>query len=82
MIDITSVDIVDGKSLKVHCKSGSGTKFMVIKTSYHDFINGIWRYNEGLLMQDAFPTLNADEREFLISGTLPDEFNEMFGSQE
>jgi len=32
----------------------------------------------GTLAQDAFPQLNADEREFLMTGMTPDEWNEMF----
>lgn len=33
-------------------------------------------------IQNAFPNLSADEREFLISGVSPDEWNEMFESSE
>ena len=32
----------------------------------------------GTLAQDAFPQLTADEREFLMTGMTPDEWNEMF----
>ena len=32
----------------------------------------------GALVQDAFPYLNADEREFLISGMNPTEFAALF----
>jgi len=31
------------------------------------------------LAQDAFPFLSHTEREFLISGITPDEWNELFG---
>ena len=34
------------------------------------------------LIQDALPFLTPDEREFLISGTLPEEFDLMFGESE
>lgn len=30
-------------------------------------------------VQDIFPNLTPPEREFLISGTTPDEWKEMFG---
>ena len=36
-----------------------------------------WR--EGTLIQDVMPHLTPDEREFLISGTAPGEFSELFG---
>ena len=32
----------------------------------------------GALAQDAFPQLNADEREFLMTGITPAEWNEAF----
>jgi hypothetical protein len=31
-----------------------------------------------MLIQDVFPELNADEREFMISGTHPACWDEMF----
>ena len=36
-----------------------------------------WR--TGTLIQDAMPHLNRQQREFLISGTTPDEWAEAFG---
>lgn len=30
------------------------------------------KYNEGTFIQDAFPYLSADDREFLISGMSPE----------
>lgn len=39
-------------------------------------------YNAGALIQDAFPFLNAGEREFLKTGTPPHVWEEMFGDGE
>jgi len=39
-------------------------------------------YEKGALLQNAFPFLNADEREFLKTGTPPHVWNEMFGGGE
>ena len=36
-----------------------------------------WRYR-GALIQDAFPDLDADQREFLMTGITPAEWAEMF----
>lgn len=36
-------------------------------------------YKAGKHAQDAFPGLNDDEREFIISGTYPGEWDQMFG---
>lgn len=36
----------------------------------------------GKMIQDVFPMLNADEREFLMTGITPDKWNAMFGESE
>lgn len=36
-----------------------------------------WR--GGVLIQDAMPNLSADDREFLMTGTTPEEWKELFG---
>ena len=44
-----------------------------------------WKLNPGIgtkHIQDCFPQLNAGQREFLISGITPEEWDEMFGSEE
>ena len=35
-----------------------------------------------ILIQDAFPNLNAEQREFLLSGITPQEWNDTFGEEE
>ena len=37
-------------------------------------------YQNGALAQDAFPHLSKDDREFLISGTSPEGWNQTFGN--
>lgn len=37
------------------------------------------KWKGGLLIQQAFPFLNADEREFIMTGTPPNVWNEIFG---
>jgi hypothetical protein len=36
-------------------------------------------YNGGMLVQNAFPNLNADEREFIMTGITKAEWDETFG---
>ena len=38
-------------------------------------------YQNGALVQDAFPNLSADEREFIISGILPGEWDSLLGPE-
>ena len=35
-------------------------------------------WTSGTLIQDAMPSLSADDREFLMTGATPEEWNEMF----
>ena len=35
-------------------------------------------WDSGTLIQDAMPTLSADDREFLMTGATPEEWDEMF----
>lgn len=39
-------------------------------------------YQNGALLQDAFPHLTADEREFYKTGITEAEWEELFGSEE
>ena len=38
-----------------------------------------WKYG-GQLLQDAFPELSVPEREFILSGTTPAEWDKMFNN--
>jgi hypothetical protein len=40
------------------------------------------RWEAGELIQDVMPNLSADDREFLMTGSTPDEWNEAFGGDE
>ena len=39
----------------------------------------IERYNNGAMIQQAFPYLSVDEREFFKTGITPEEWEESFG---
>ena len=41
-----------------------------------------WDWQDGALVQDAFPYLSADERETLISRICPDCWERIFGNDE
>jgi hypothetical protein len=45
----------------------------------HDFHQAIARWNDGAMIQDAFPMLNAGEREFIKTGITPQEWDNLFG---
>lgn len=39
-------------------------------------------YENGSLIQNAFKSLDADQREFFISGMLPGDWDELFGEED
>lgn len=41
-----------------------------------------WYWQDGVLAQDTFPYLSADEREMLISGICPKCWEKTFGEEE
>lgn len=47
-----------------------------------DIVDGYDAYNRGALVQDAFRFMTPDEREFLMTGILPEEWEEMFPDDE
>ena len=44
--------------------------------------DGIRKYNDGALIQDAFPMLTDDEREMLKTGIDHDCWDKLFGDEE
>jgi hypothetical protein len=55
---------------------------MSINISDENFYIGWHSHLNGMLIQDAFPHLSADEREFLLNGTTPEMWNEIFKGGE
>ena len=47
-----------------------------------DYYKGVIDHNNGTYIQSAFPTLNADQREFVLSGITIDEWDIAFGDDE
>ena len=48
-----------------------------VKVNEDDYLD----WQDGMLVQDAFPYLNANEREMLISGICPTCWDGMFGNE-
>lgn len=53
-------------------------KSMVFNMNFFEFAKGLRAVNQGVYIQTALSSLTPDEREFLISGLLPEEFDELF----
>ena len=59
------------------------SSYMDLNIRYMEFVLGLqkWLHNDGYI-QDIFPGLNADEREFIVSGLTPEAWNKIFGEEE
>ena len=42
----------------------------------------LYAYHKGAKIQDAFPSIPADQREFMISGTSPEGWKQVFGGDD
>lgn len=59
-----------------------GDKVLTMKISLVVFLAGWYKWQiKDYLIQNAFPTLSPDEREFLITGITATEWNDIFGDE-
>lgn len=80
MIDIIDAVVTNKNTIFVTgiCPFDSMTKEHELNISPDLWIVGIDKYQTGATMQDAFPTMSPSDREFLISGFTPTEWNAIF----
>lgn len=72
MEQIVNIEVETKKC--IHCgKNG------YIIMSQEDYFKGVKAYEQGTFIQDAFPNLDIDQREQIISGTHPKCWIELFG---
>ena len=56
------------------------TSGMIIPLGWMAFHNRYAKWKEGALIQDAFPECSPEQREFLMTGITPSEWEEAFGA--
>ncbi len=61
---------------------GKSLKSMEFNCSMEQYDEGINVYHEGGFIQDAFSFLTRYEREFLMSGLTPEEWDRMMSEEE
>lgn len=54
------------------------TNTMQLNISEEEFEECSKKHQSGMAVQDAFPMLNADEREFILTGLTPEEWDNLF----
>jgi len=62
--------------------SGKTNTMNIHHLTQEAYVLGMQKMNEGVLLQNAFSQLNADEREFIKTGIFPREWAEPFGGDE
>ena len=70
MVKFTKVSSLSGKE---HTRE--------IGIDEQEFNKAYLQFTSGVLIQDAFPTLNSDDREFILSGITPEEWDECVGPE-
>lgn len=68
MITLTKISVLTGKENE-----------MFLPITQDEYNKAEQARKGGMYIQDAYPNLTADEREFLISGTTPEEWDRLFG---
>jgi len=59
-----------------------GTKEIDVFLPFADFELAYNNWKNGMLIQNAFPTLTVNQREFILTGMSPDEWEDMFRTSE
>lgn len=80
---IIKIEVISDSRVNVTIKTVLGeTKQMEINAGRECLMLGLDRWDNGELIQNALSDLSADEREFIQSGTTPEEWAEMFAEEE
>lgn len=62
-------------------KFGGKTTEMPIDMDIDEFTAAEQNWKNGALIQNAFPTLDCDAREFIMTGITPEHWDEMFKNE-
>ena len=63
------------------CIISKGKDKITVKANIHDISQAWWNWEHGMLAQQAFHFMSPDERDFLITGLTPEQWNLMFGDE-
>ena len=76
---IDKIEHVADGFVRVYKTYNGNQRSMVLPTRQGNLEHWV---DTGTLVQDAFPHFDDDQREFLITGILPEEWDAMFGSED
>ena len=78
--EITLIECADG-TCKIKAdmtKHGGEVNYLHVKHGQWKMISGILEYNKGKPIQECFPFLDPEEREFMLTGLTPVEQERMY----
>jgi len=80
-LDLTATEVIGHAQVIVEKSSDISGKItkMLMGIDFKAFITAYDKWVGGYCIQDAFPNLSADEREFIKTGITPDEWESIFG---
>jgi hypothetical protein len=55
---------------------------MELPLTHREYDRGVTKWEDGALIQVAFPTLTAEQREFVKTGITPEMWTKIFGEDE
>lgn len=58
------------------------THTMTLPISEEEYWRCVTRWENGAYIQDAFPMLTPEQREFIKTGITPEEWDNLFGDKE
>jgi len=82
MVNLSARPLSNNTKCEVVATGFMGQTKMVLPLSLGQLQQGIDAWDRGEYVQIAFPTLNAGEREFLMSGIPPQEFAKIFPEED
>ena len=80
-LNATASTTTDGVVVSNISRISGKVSQMLIGIDFHEFVESFHSWNAGALIQNAFPELSADEREFVKTGITPKEWDAMFGEE-
>ena len=65
--------------LERKCPFTGTVNAMELPMTQREYFHGVTAWTKGVLIQNAFPMLNADQREFIKTGITPETWTNIFG---
>lgn len=69
-------------TLEMKCQMTGKVGTMDLPLTHREYERAWEKWEAGTLIQDAFPTLTADQREFIKTGMLPETWVNLFDGGE